>query len=200
MKLNFSIAANAKGITLNQYIDYQNAVDKVEQVHVITGKSSESIRLLQVHVIDEIIETFEAAIRLSSGDFERTVRIGAYELGFIPDLSSMSFGEYVDMDTVCGDIYKDGVIMGEAAHKMMSILYRPIKAKFGKYYDIEAYDSNGKRKYEDTIGKLTLDHVLNTLLFFSTLEIELYNDSLVYLAKEITEIVKEMKEQQPLTD
>jgi hypothetical protein len=199
MKLNFSIAANAKGITLNQYIDYQNAVDKVEQVHVITGKSSESIRLLQVHVIDEIIETFEAAIRLSSGDFERTVRIGAYELGFIPDLSSMSFGEYVDMDTVCGDIYKDGVIMGEAAHKMMSILYRPIKAKFGKYYDIEAYDSNGKRKYEDAIGKLTLDHVLNTLLFFSTLEIELYNDSLVYLAKEITEIVKEMKEQQPLT-
>jgi hypothetical protein len=200
MKLNFSIAANAKGITLNQYIDYQNAVDKIEQVHVITGKSSESIRLLQVHVIDEIIETFEAAIRLSSGDFERTVRIGAYELGFIPDLSSMSFGEYVDMDTVCGDIYKDGVIMGEAAHKMMSILYRPIKAKFGKYYDIEAYDSNGKRKYEDAIGKLTLDHVLNTLLFFSSLEIELYNDSLVYLAKEITEIVKEMKEQQPLTD
>jgi hypothetical protein len=199
MKLNFSIAANAKGITLNQYIDYQNAVDKVEQVHVITGKSTESIRLLQVHVIDEIIETFEVAIRLSSGDFERTVRIGAYELGFIPDLSSMSFGEYVDMDTVCGDIYKDGVIMGEAAHKMMSILYRPIKAKFGKYYDIEPYDSNGKRKYEDAIGKLTLDHVLNTLLFFSTLEIELYNDSLVYLAKEITEIVKEMKEQQPLT-
>jgi len=200
MKLNFSIAANAKGITLNQYIDYQNAVDKVEQVRIITGKSTESIRLLQVHVIDEIIETFEVAIRLSSGDFERTVRIGAYELGFIPDLSSMSFGEYVDMDTVCGDIYKDGVIMGEAAHKMMSILYRPIKAKFGKYYDIEPYDSNGKRKYEDAIGKLTLDHVLNTLLFFSTLEIELYNDSLVYLAKEITEIVKEMKEQQPLTD
>jgi len=200
MKLNFSIAANAKGITLNQYIDYQNAVDKVEQVRIITGKSTDSIRLLQVHVIDEIIETFEAAIRLSSGDFERTVRIGAYELGFIPDLSAMSFGEYVDMDTVCGDIYKDGVIIGEAAHKMMSILYRPIKAKFGKYYDIEAYDSNGKRKYEDAIGKLTLDHVLNTLLFFSTLEIELYNDSLVYLAKEITEIVKEMKEQQPQMD
>jgi hypothetical protein len=200
MKLNFSIAANAKGITLNQYIDYQNAVDKIEQVHVITGKSSESIRLLQVHVIDEIIETFEAAIRLSSGDFERTVRIGAYELGFIPDLSAMSFGEYVDLDSVCADIYKDGKIMGEAAHKMMSILYRPIVAKFGKYYDIESYKTNDKRKYESAVSELTLDHVLNTLLFFSTLEIELYNDSLVFLAKEITEIVKEMKEQQLPTD
>jgi len=170
MKLNFSIAANAKGITLNQYIDY------------------------------EIIETFEAAIRLSSGEFERKVRVGVYELGFVPDLSSMTFGEYVDLDSVCGDIYKDGVIMGEAAHKMMCILYRPIKAKFGKYYDIEPYATNDKRKYEDAIGELTLDHVLNTLLFFSTLEIELYNDSLVFLAKEITEIVKEMKEQQPQMD
>jgi hypothetical protein len=200
MKLNFSIAANAKGITLNQYIDYQNAVDKIEQVHVITGKSTESIRLLQVHVIDEIIETFEAAIRLSSGEFERKTRVGAYELGFVPDLSAMTFGEYVDLDSVCGDIYKDGVIMGEATHKMMCILYRPVKAKFGKYYDIEPYATNDKRKYEDAVGGLTLDHVLNTLLFFSTLEIELYNDSLVFLAKEITEIVKEMKEQQPQMD
>jgi hypothetical protein len=83
---------------------------------------------------------------------------------------------------------------------MMCILYRPVKAKFGKYYDIEPYATNDKRKYEDAIGELTLDHVLNTLLFFSTLEIELYNDSLVFLAKEITEIVKEMKEQQLPTD
>jgi hypothetical protein len=199
MKLNFEIAANAKGITLGKYIDYQNAVDNIEKVRVITGKSTESIRLLQLHVIDEIIEQFEAAIRLTSQDFERTVRVGTYELGFIPDLSAMSFGEYVDLDTTCTNIYKDGTIMGEAAHKMMSILYRPIVAKFGKYYDIEAYKTNDKRKYENAISELTLDHVLNTLLFFSTLELELYNDSLVYLAKEITEIVKEMKEQQPQT-
>jgi hypothetical protein len=196
MKLNFSIPANAKAITLSKYIDYQNAVDKIERVRVITGKSTESIRLLQVHVIDEIIEQFEAAVRLSSGEFERTVRVGAYELGFIPDLSSMSFGEYVDLDTYCTSIYKDGELMGEAAHKMMCVLYRPIVAKFGKYYDIELYKNVDKRKYEDAVGELTLDHVLNTLLFFSSLEMELYNDSLVYLAKEITEIVKEMQEQQ----
>ncbi len=52
MKVKFSIAANAKGVTLGKYIDYQNAVDKVEQVRIITGKSSESIKLLQMPVID----------------------------------------------------------------------------------------------------------------------------------------------------
>jgi len=163
MKLKFSIAANAKAVTLGKYIDYQNAVDKVEQVRIITGKSSESI--------------------------------GAIELGFIPNLNELTFGEYIDLDTHCGSIYKDGKINGEAAHKMMCILYRPIKAKFGKYYDIESYNPNAKRKYEDEVLQLTLDHVLNVLLFFSSLEIELYNSSLEYLAKEITEIVKEMKEQ-----
>jgi len=77
----------------------------------------------------------------------------------------------------------------------MCILYRPIKAKFGKYYDIEVYNPNAKRKYENEVLQLTLDHVMNVLVFFSNLETELYNSSLDYLAKEITEIVKEMKEQ-----
>ena len=199
MKLKFSIAANAKGVTLGKYIDYQNAVDKIEQVRIITGKSTESIRLLQSNVIDEIIMRFEAAIKLGGSDFERKVRVGAIELGFIPNLNELTFGEYIDLDTHCGSIYKDGVINGKAAHAMMCILYRPVKAKFGKYYDIESYNPNAKRKYEDEVLQLTLDHVLNVLLFFSSLEIELYNSSLEYLAKEITEIVKEIKQEQPLT-
>jgi len=197
MKVKVQIAANAQGVTLGKYIDYQNAVDKIEQVHIITGKSSESIRQFQSHVVDEIVMQFESAIKLGSNDFQRKVRINTAEYGFIPNLSEMTFGEYVDLDSTCTNLYKDGVINGEAAHKMMCILYRPIKAKFGKYYDIDSYSTKAKRKYEDDLKQLTLDHVLNTLLFFSTLEIELYSSSLDYLAKEITEIVKEMQEEHP---
>jgi hypothetical protein len=199
MKVKVQIAANATGVTLGKYIDYQNAVDKIEQVHIITGKSSESIRQFQTQVIDEIIMRFDAAIKLGSDNFERKVRINATEYGFIPNLTEMTFGEYVDLDSACTNLYKDGKINGEAAHKMMCILYRPIKAKFGKYYDIDKYNTNAKRKYEEDLKQLTLDHVLNTLVFFSSLEIELYSSSLDYLAKEITEIVKEMTEEQPQT-
>lgn len=199
MKLKLSIAANAKGVTLGKYIDYRNAVDKVEQVRIITGKSTESIRLLQANIIDEIIMRFEAAIKLGSNDFERIVKVNNIELGFVPNLNELTFGEYIDLDTYCSNIYKNGIIDGKAAHQMMCILYRPVHAKFGKYYDIEPYNPNAKRKYEDAILKLTLDHVLNVLLFFSSLEKELYKISLDYLAKEITEIVKEMKQEQPQT-
>jgi len=200
MKINVKIAANAQGITLGKYIDYQNAIDKVEQVRIITGKNSESIKLMQMQVIDEIIMRFEAAIKIGSNNFERKVDCGLYKLGFIPNLTEMSFGEYIDLDTACGNLYKDDKINGEAALKMMCILYRPVKASFGQYYDIDKYNPTEVRKYSDAIKQLTLDHVLNVLVFFSNLEVELYNSSLEYLAKEITEIVKEMKQEQPLMD
>jgi hypothetical protein len=195
MKIKVNIPASAAGVTLAKYIDYQNAVDNTERVHVITGKSSENIRLMQSNVIDEIIMRYEAAIKLGTNSFKRKVRINAIELGFIPNLTEMSFGEYVDLDSACSDLYKDGKINGHAAHKMMCILYRPITAKFGEYYDIEKYNTANIRKYEDNVKQLTLDDVLNCLLFFSTLEVELYNSSLDYLAKEITEIVREMQPQ-----
>jgi hypothetical protein len=191
MKIRVNIAANAKAVTLGQYIDYCNAVDAAERVRVITGKSMDSIKLLQASVIDEIIMKFEAAVQLCTDGFERKVRIGAIELGFIPDLTEMTFGEYVDLDSACTGLYKDGKLDADAALKMMSILYRPVTAKWAGRYDIEKYDSTKVGRYIDTVKMLTLDHVLNVLVFFSSLEQELYGSSLDYLAKEITEIVTE---------
>ena len=191
MKIKVNIAANAKAVTLAQYIDYQNAVDASERVRVITGKNMDSIKLLQANVIDEIIMNFEAAIQLGTDTFEHKVRIGAIELGFIPDLTQMTFGEYVDLDSNCNNLYKDGKLNANAALKMMAILYRPVMAKWAGRYDIEKYDSTKVGRYIDSVKQLTLDHVLNVLLFFSSLEQELYGSSLDYLAKEITEIVTE---------
>ena len=191
MKIKVNIAANAKAVTLSQYIDYCNAVDASERVRVITGKSMDSIKLLQASVIDEIVMKFEAAIQLCTDGFERKVRIGAIELGFIPDLSEMTFGEYVDLDSACTSLYKDGKLDADAALKMMAVLYRPITAKWAGRYDIDKYDSTKVGRYIDTVKLLTLDHVLNVLVFFSSLEQELYASSLDYLAKEITEIVTE---------
>ncbi len=71
----------------------------------------------------------------------------------------MTFGEYVDLDSACANLYKDGIINGEAAHKLMCILYRPVKAKFGQYYDIEPYKTDAKRKYADAIKELNKENL-----------------------------------------
>jgi len=191
MKLRVNIAANAASITLGQYIDYQNAVDAVERVHVITGKSNESIKLLQMHVLDEIIMRFDSAVGLAQDKFERKIKAAGTELGFIPDLTAMTFAEYVDLDTHCGKLYADNKLHGETLAKVFAILYRPMKAKCGKYYDIEDYDSDKKSRYMDSIKALNMEQVLSALLFFSNLETELLNSSLEYLAREITEIMTE---------
>ena len=152
MKIRVNIAANAKAVTLGQYIDYCNAVDAAERVRVITGKSMDSIKLLQASVIDEIIMKFEAAIQLCTDGFERKVRVGAIELGFILDLTEMTFGEYVDLDSACTGLYKDGKLDADAALKMMSILYRPVTAKWAGRYDIDKYDSTKVGRYIDPMS------------------------------------------------
>jgi len=55
---------------------------------------------------------YYAAGKLGGSDFERKVRVGAIELGFIPNLQEMTFGEYVDLDSACANLYKDGIING----------------------------------------------------------------------------------------
>ena len=98
------------------------------------------------------------------------------EYGLIPDLSSMSFGEYIDLDNTYGNWDK----MDQA----LSVLYRPIVQKHKDKYLIEKY------KGLDTSGKfkdLGLDIVFGVGVFFYNLGTELLSVTLNYLEKEIPE-------------
>ena len=87
--------------------------------------------------------------------------------------------------------YKDGELDGAMLHKLMCIFFRPIKYKAGKHYEIDKYDSDKTSRYADQLLQLDMEQVVNTLLFFSTLESELYNTSLSYLAKEMEAMMME---------
>lgn len=193
MNIKVSIAQRAKAITLAKYIDYQNAVDDTERVHVITGKTTAVVQMLQIQVVDSIINEFKQALQLYDTDFTRMVKLSAVEFAFIPDLASMSLGEYVDIDTHASKLQrKDGELDGHMLHKLMCILYRPIKYKAGKHYEIDKYDSDKVARYADKLLQLDMEQVINTLLFFSSLESELYNTSLSYLAKEMETMMTEV--------
>jgi len=192
MKINVSIAQRAKAITLAKYIDYQNAVDDIERVHVITGKASSVVQMMQVQIVDGIISEYKRALQLYATDFTRIVKFGAVEYAFIPNLSAMSLGEYVDIDTCASKLQtKDGELDGAMLHKLMCIFFRPIKYKAGKHYEIDKYDSDKTSRYANQLLQLDMEQVVNTLLFFSTLESELYNTYLSYLAKEMEAMMME---------
>ena len=94
------------------------------------------------------------------------------EYGFIPNLEDMSFGEYIDLDTFLGD-WKN-------MHKAMSVLYRPIKDKYGERYNIVAYDVVDAEHLRD----MPLDVVISSLLFFYRLGIDLSRLMTDYLEQE----------------
>lgn len=84
--------------------------------------------------------------------------------GFHPKIEDISMGEYVDLDILLKEPYKN-------AEKVLGILYRPISSsKYGKYL-IENYDPD--RHTGEGFGELGTNILLGCLVFFYRLEIAL---------------------------
>jgi hypothetical protein len=77
-------------------------------------------------------------------ELEKRVVFNDVNYGIIPNLSSITLGEFVDLDNYC----RDGA---KSFHKVMSVLYRPIVEEKGKMYNIESYnpDEDIEKKFLD---------------------------------------------------
>jgi len=98
------------------------------------------------------------------------------ELGFIPKLDDMTFGEYVDLDTY--------IVDWQQMHKAMAVLYRPVKQQFKGSYEIEKYNGDS---YWELMKKMPLSLVMGCMLFFWNLEkdlIEVMKNSLSPIQKQ----------------
>ena len=95
--------------------------------------------------------------------------------GFIPDLSKLTTGEYIDLEN-----YTKNPIAN--LHTIMSILYRKITFERGNRYAIENYDPN---KFKEELFKdCPMNIALSSLGFFLTLGQKLAEISHNYLKKQ----------------
>ena len=105
-------------------------------------------------------------------EFKKTIIIDKEEYGFIPNLSKLSTGEYIDLETYC----KEPI---EHLHIIMSILYRKITFKRNERYAIESYDPDEFK--EELFKDCPMDVALSSLGFFLTLGEKLAKISHNYL-------------------
>ena len=105
----------------------------------------------------------------------QTFEFKGVKYGLHPKIEDISMGEYVDLDQLLKEPYKN-------AEKVLGILYRPITdTKFGKYL-IENYDPD--KHTGEGFGALGTDVLLGCMLFFYRLEIALLITFLRYSQKE----------------
>ena len=104
--------------------------------------------------------------------FRKVFKFKDEEYGFCPNLSNISTGEYIDLETYC----KEPI---ENLHTIMSILYRKINFSRGERYSIEEYNPDEFK--EELFKDCPMDIALGSLGFFLTLGENLARISHSYL-------------------
>ena len=114
-------------------------------------------------------------------EFRKIFMFKNEEYGFVPNLSSISTGEYIDLETYCKEPIKN-------LHIIMSVLYRRITHKVKDRYAIETY--NPQEFKEELFKDCPMDIALSSLGFFLTLGERLAKISHNYLQQQEKKVQK----------
>ena len=191
MKVEINVPDSLKEITLDQYQRFEklNTEENKEStfllqkmVEIFCNLNLKDVANIKYKSVQEIVVHLNKIFD-QKHSLVPTFTLGNVEYGFIPVLDDMSLGEFIDLDENLGK--------WDNMHKAMSVLYRPVKFKKDKKYNIEDYDG-----MNDKLKRMPLDIVFGAMVFFYHLSNELTQTILNYL-QEVTE--KEMTTQQKQT-
>jgi hypothetical protein len=113
-------------------------------------------------------------------EFRKTFMFKKEKYGFCPNLSGITTGEYIDLETYC----KNPI---ENLHIIMSILYRKVTFERNERYTIESYNPDEFK--EELFKDCPMDIALSSLGFFLNLGEKLAKISRSFLVNQ------EMKQQ-----
>jgi hypothetical protein len=134
-------------------------------------------------IVDHIVKIMSTEDKLQRR-FTMTDPSGkAVEFGFMPNLSEMTLGEYVDLESYVSD--------WEQMHKALAVMYRPIVAGKGEFYEIEEYE--GSAKYADVMKDAPMNVATGAMVFFYNLGKELLKTTLRSLQEDLQKDPQQQK-------
>lgn len=178
-------------ITLQQFQKYDLLLKRTDldesqinkrKVEIFTGLERSRLDLISQSDYKEIIEQIDLALN-QTVEFTPIFKISDVEFGFIPNLDKITTAEYRDLSIYGTDV--------KEMHKLMAVLFRPVKNKNGSKYSI--IDYNGTEKRAEVMKYMPLSVVNGALVFFSNLA----NELTIYTQKFTTE--EQVKEEQQVT-
>lgn len=176
-------------ITLGQYQQFSKiSTDDADEdflqkktIEIFCGVDLKKVNTFKYSSILKVIEVINKMFNQKPSLTQR-FNYKKKEYGFIPKLDEMTFGEYVDLDTLMAD--------WDTMHEAMAVLFRKIENKSKNDYTIEEYNID---KVQD-MKQMPLDVALGAIFFLENLKTELYNHILNFLKTESKKINTEQKQ------
>jgi hypothetical protein len=170
--MKITIPEDISDITLEQYQKYHKLTERTDLdeynlnkriIELFCGISFHEVDKIDAKDYIEILAMINTAISKDI-EFVNRFEINGVEFGFIPNLDEITTAEYFDLSNYGLEV--------ENLHKIMAVLFRPIKSKdkFGNYI---IYDYDGTKEYADIMLKTPMNVVNGALVFFWTLAKEL---------------------------
>ena len=135
----------------------QEAEETIAALSDIPKQLINQLSLKDVTVIMEKIAELQAE---QDSSLKKIIEIDGVEYGFMPDLDSITLGEYADLET----FIKNGI--EEHLPEVMAVLYRPVTEKTDSgVYTIEAYGGDLTIRAEK-MKSMSAEQVQSALVFF----------------------------------
>ena len=184
--MKVSVTTHINDITLLQFQKYSKINTEDQDEEFLIHKTIEIFCNVDIRVVSqfpikdakEIVEDIHTVLDQTVKFTDRFTLEGV-EYGFIPDLSAMSLGEYIDLE--------DGLKDTKEFHKAAAVMYRPVVKSFKELYTIDGYDASLERQalmLEAPIGIIS-----SAVVFFYSIVNELLEGSQNY-SKSLLEIAK----------
>lgn len=193
VELKIKVPNSLSDIPLHEYQRYMQILESVDEnteeassfvnlkaLEIFCGVELKESYKLPMSSFSKILEKLAACLTEDTPLIKRFWLRGSndveVEFGMHPDLSNISFGEYVDLDNYTGD--------WKQLHKMMAVLFRPITAKHKDFYEIEEYESSSK--YADYMKYMPASVAVGALVFFYRLGMKLSEHTMDYLLNQLS--------------
>ena len=162
-KKEFNLIEKWEDVTLDRWVKLISHKGKtksadarvtIEALSNIPATVLDKLELAHIVVILNSLATMQKS---ENSSLREIIEIEGKEYGFHPDLDGITLGEFADLETYMQDMEKN-------LPEIMAILFRPIVAKEGDYYQIEAYDGEIKLRAE-VMRKISAEKVQDALVF-----------------------------------
>lgn len=184
-KKTVAIPNSWNGITIQMFQKFEELKKKnlkedefnKQVLSVICDIDGEMVDRMEVKSIKKIFKSLSFLDREipNTEELIKKVEWNGKKYGFIPNLSEITMGEYVDIEDYCKDGQKN-------LHKIMSVLYRPIVKETKTRYSIAPYKPS--EELEEEFLDFPVLPSISALSFFFHLGKTLPSVLVKYLRKE----------------